>query len=116
LNALPGYSSSRAREARYLSLDRSGNRTSFESVVNSNAPASYGYIGTSHDGFDARPFVNTPSFAIPKTLSASPLSPLTTIKQFDGVGGSWSVSTNWAPDGVPTGSDDVLFDNTFRDP
>src|SRR2546421_11939636 len=87
LNALPGYSSGRAREAWYRSLVRSDDRAGFEFVANSNLPASYGYIGARYDGFNARLFLNTPSFAnpkmftpsaTPKTLSGSPLGALTT--------------------------------------
>jgi autotransporter-associated beta strand protein len=39
------------------------------------------------------------------------------IKQFDGNGTSntlWATPANWAPDGVPTSSDDVVFSNAFR--
>lgn len=62
------------------------------------------------------------------TSSSASFSPLpetiTAIKQFDGgtagnpdpaTGGStsWSATTAWRLDGVPTASDDVVFDNTF---
>lgn len=42
---------------------------------------------------------------------------ITAIKQFDGNGTSntlWATAANWAPDGVPTSTDDVVFDNVFR--
>ena len=42
---------------------------------------------------------------------------VTAIKQFDGNGTNntlWATPANWAPDGLPTSSDDVLFSNVFR--
>src|SRR5688572_28068 len=52
---------------------------------------------------------------------------VTAIKQFDGATGgnadpatgastSWSTAEAWRLDGVPTASDDVLFDNAWRTP
>jgi autotransporter-associated beta strand protein len=70
-------------------------------------------------GFLGSPFARGGGAVSPAALSA--------IKQFDGGTGanvdpavgtstSWGVSSAWRPDGVPTSTDDVLFDNAFRDP
>jgi autotransporter-associated beta strand protein len=62
------------------------------------------------------------TFAFPPRGRFAP-NAITAVKQFDGgtaadpaIGTSqaWGTSTAWSLDGIPTGSDDVVFDNVFR--
>ena len=108
LDVLPTASPlARPRTSTFV-FDRSGDRIEVAA-----------YATPPRDDFDVRFFNNVPF--LPAAGISSPAAPsaLTVIKQFDGngsIGGSWGFAPNWSPDGVPTSSDDVVFNNAFRNP
>ena len=111
LNLLPSSISQlpRARTGAFL-FDSAGDRIELDG----------GYAAPVRDVFDARVFFADVSvFGIHRDFSAPVPNTPSDIKQFDGNGtssGSWALPGNWAADGVPTSSDDVIFDNVFRNP
>jgi autotransporter-associated beta strand protein len=114
MNALPG---SHFR-ARYI--DRAGDTQ--------ESTAETPYVGTLHDVFDVSLFNNIATFggvSTGKTTRPFVADGTLAIKQFDGatapdtaigISTSWNSTSgfSWRADGVPTSSDDVLFDNAFR--
>jgi autotransporter-associated beta strand protein len=117
MNAMPGANF----RARQYVIDSAGDLQ--ESTTQYN-----GYVGTLHDAFNVSLFNNVSGFATASgSKTSSVYSPDATLatKQFDGgtavdtaVGASqaWGTTTAWRADGVPTSTDDVLFDNAFRNP
>ena len=74
------------------------------------------------DEFDAASFFYFAPFLFETNASVISPSAPTAIKEFDGGGSdagaakSWAFSANWAPDGLPMDSDDVIFNNAFLTP
>jgi autotransporter-associated beta strand protein len=90
-----------------LSYDRAGDRPESSSAYELLGPAN----------FDTVSFFNVASLYRSRYLDVGAPSALTAIKQFDGgsggTGNAWGFDPNWAPDGIPTATDDVQFDNDF---
>ena len=114
LNALRNPSNTHTINPRLpeLSYDRAGDRLQWSGRNEVVASAK----------FDAASFFNVAPFQVPRSFGVTAPSALTGIKEFDGGGSSgpgarsWAVPANWAPDGVPMDSDDVIFNNTFLNP
>ena len=110
INLLRGSTSgslARARANRFV-FDRSGDRV--EPIVT--------YAGPLREVLDIRDFNSAWFYPGERNLSALvPNAPIAN-KEFDGVAGAgaWSLDENWAPDGVPTSTDDVIFNNAFLNP
>jgi autotransporter-associated beta strand protein len=111
LNALPGYSSSRAREQWYSSLDRSGDRRDFEiPQANANPP-----VSDLHAVFNPNLFNNISPASFVGTSSQKTSSPTTVAANAQAtwngpVGGLWNVNANWSPNfAFPNGQGDSAF-------
>jgi autotransporter-associated beta strand protein len=119
VNALPGYSSGRARELWYLSLDSSGDRRlSIESSAVTNVPVSGTYAalnaGTFGNLTPTTAFVSSRSAAI--SAPAAPAATTGNIKDFtggiSGTNTSMLSNTNYTPAVLPTSADDVRLSST----
>ena len=107
LNALPAYSSGRAREAWYFALDRAGDRIGFEMGGNVTTSASAGYILFNPAQFSSSPGVV--GAGSPK-ISTTTLAALGTTNNYTGTTtGSVLTAGNWSLGHVPTVSEDAVF-------
>lgn len=109
MHSMPGVGSYSVRaRANTLLLESSGDPATYEAA----------YVGTLSDVSNPDLLASASGFTRLTGTSASiaPNAP-TATKQYDGNGGTstvWATAANWAPDGVPLSTDDVVFDNTFR--
>jgi autotransporter-associated beta strand protein len=110
VNALPGYSSSRAREMWYLSLNSSGDRrVAFESYGAMN-DTSNPYAATKMSF--ASPFVQSGGERFASSDGIMPAAPTVanTTNSYTGTTtGSVLTGTNWSLGHVPTVSEDAVF-------
>jgi fibronectin-binding autotransporter adhesin len=101
LNALPGYSSSRAREAWYSALDRTGDRIGFEMGGSVNASVSSSYVL-----FNPAQFSSGSGFVGASTskTSTTTIAALSTNGSWNvNADGLWSVASNWLSNAIADG-------------
>jgi autotransporter-associated beta strand protein len=108
LEVMPGSSSSRPQETRYLSLDRSGDRTSSAISSSDTAVSSDNFIAFNPGSFGRLASAAT----FPVTSAKGPAEPSaptlnTTYSWIGSSGALWNVNANWNPDtGFPNGLGD----------
>jgi autotransporter-associated beta strand protein len=113
INALPSYSSGRAREMWYLSLDSSGDRRAFELPPVTNTRVSGTYEALSTSTFNGLAPTTSAFAHSSSNASAGPSAPNAPLadQTWDGGttgnGTAWYTTTNWVGDAAFAGSGSV---------